>query len=118
MCVNKGNKKIRRCNGCFCPTISRRPQPLRITVHENFVKCRETITSQNLNKGNLRRLKPARLEENIQRVREALLENPKSNLCSNFLFSFLCSFHLQKTCLSKKMFHNVLLLLHESLTEQ
>ena len=78
MCVYMRNEKISRCNGCFCLTIYRRPQPSRKTVHVNFEKCRQTSTSQNLNKRNLGRLESARLEENIARVQEALSENPKS----------------------------------------
>jgi hypothetical protein len=55
--------------------------PTTMTIHRNVIKYRQHATSQNRNSKNSGRRRTGRSNENIDRVQEALEENPRGIVC-------------------------------------
>ncbi|CAH1786147.1 unnamed protein product, partial [Owenia fusiformis] len=70
--------EFKGCSGIFQGKIFRpSPPPARSTILRNVRKYQEAGTSLNLNKGNSGRRRTGRSEENVERVRTRLHENPR-----------------------------------------
>ncbi|KAF2361138.1 Protein of unknown function DUF4817 [Trinorchestia longiramus] len=70
-------KSLKEVQNEFEQRFPERSSPTKKTVWKTVNKFRTHGTNSNLNKGNSGRLKTARTNENIERVRHEITENPK-----------------------------------------